>query len=447
MNITIKTTHLLPAALLLMLASCSQQEEPVTGPDDSGSEQITFRASLSEVTSRAKEVRANDISDFHVTAFNPDDQTLINDGKLREFISDVRVEKKAGSELYNSDKCQWPKNRYENTTLSFFAYYPALNQGAALLNSSTAQTVGTPSYKYKINNFSIAPDIARQVDFITAYATGSMKQNGSDGIGLQFRHQLSRIEVKAKGTNSTCDIEIAGVRICNALMSGTFEFPTSPDADGAWTGTSPGTATCVFSKGEAVVTIGTNEKSIIGAANYAMLIPATYDPWDYENDRTNSDKKMYLSVLLRIVDKNEGKKQRYPYTDTNQGPGALGIPRVYLAVGSDGKVTSEQLYKGGDGKYYTDSGMKTPYTVPQGSTVREFGWSAIPITGDWKPGYYYTYTLDYTSGVGLHAPDVKPSEGPNAGDPIISDKVGLTVSVKGWQTPTGSSSTINVPAS
>ncbi|MDE6249369.1 MAG: hypothetical protein K2M29_06625, partial [Paramuribaculum sp.] len=59
--------------------------------------------------------------------------------------------------------------------------------------------------------------------------------------------------------------------------------------------------------------------------------------------------------------------------------------------------------------------------------------AALPVTGQWEPGCIYTYTLDYTSGVGLHDP-----ENPDAGKPIISDKVGVSVTVKEWQTKTPS---------
>ncbi|MDE6542732.1 MAG: hypothetical protein K2K76_02075, partial [Muribaculaceae bacterium] len=60
---------------------------------------------------------------------------------------------------------------------------------------------------------------------------------------------------------------------------------------------------------------------------------------------------------------------------------------------------------------------------------------------------YYTYTLDYTSGVGLHDPGVTGSVIPKAGDPIISDRVGVTVTVKNWQGGTNTTHTVTVPGS
>ena len=267
-------------------------------------------------------------------------------------------------------------------------------------------------------------------------------------IQLDFEHQLSRIEVNAKGENKSCKIEIAGVCIGGTYSKATFDFKPQPGAGDWILGDEKQTVQYIYAPGDKVVAISntTSAVSIMGGTqdgNYAMLLPSDYTAWNHENDKTNAGQGLYLGVLLRVIDLKG--KQQYPYTDTNQGPNALDIPRVYLAVGGDGTVMSGQLYKGNDGKYYTDSAMTTTYTLPQGSAVKEFGWSALPVAGDWKPGYYYTYTLDYTYGVGLHTPDVEPSNGPNAGDPIISDKVGLTVTVKEWQN--GTSPTIIVPGS
>ena len=152
---------------------------------------------------------------------------------------------------------------------------------------------------------------------------------------------------------------------------------------------------------------------------------------------------MYISVLLRVVDATptdgEGQQQ-YPFTHNIDGSDALNIPKVYLAVDKlTGKTVSSRLYKNGD-DYFTDETFTSAYTLTADEEVKEFGWAALPVTGEWEPGYVYTYTLDYTSGVGLHDPD-----NPDAGKPIISDKVGVSVSVKDWQTKP--SSGVVVPGS
>ena len=190
------------------------------------------------------------------------------------------------------------------------------------------------------------------------------------------------------------------------------------------------------------------------SVNYAMLLPVSYPSgWDFAKDNTNSGKGMYISVLLRIIDKTPttgNGKQQYPYYDNSQGLNAMNIRRVYLAVDNNGIVRANpgQLYKGDDGRYYTNAAKTYLYNAPQGCTVKEFGWAALPVTGNWEAGNSYTYTLDYSSGVGLHDPSEVGEISPRGGDPIISDRVGVSVSVYDWQGLNGTtSSVIGVPGS
>lgn len=185
----------------------------------------------------------------------------------------------------------------------------------------------------------------------------------------------------------------------------------------------------------------------MGNGNYAMVLPANY-PTEWDGSKGNTNKGMYISVLLRIIDAtpNAGvqpkEKQRYPYRDLVQGTDALkdGIPRVYLAVNKSG-IVSTRLYKkeeGGiynekDQNYYTDAACTVPYTLKTEEEIKEFGWAAVPVTGkNLEIGKIYTYTLDYTIGVGVHDQEVTTSA-PKAGDPIISDQVRFHISVRDWK--------------
>ncbi|MDE6512313.1 MAG: hypothetical protein K2L00_09540, partial [Muribaculaceae bacterium] len=94
----------------------------------------------------------------------------------------------------------------------------------------------------------------------------------------------------------------------------------------------------------------------------------------------------------------------------------------------------------------SDAALTQPYIIADGEEIREFGWAALPVSADWQPGYSYCYTLDYTSGVGVHGPDVTGDVSPKAGDPIISDIIGVSVSVNEWQGLNGSTThTVEVP--
>ena len=453
MNTKIKSPLCLISAAVL-LAACS--EEDVVHISDREGNPIIFRTSLPTVSSRAQIVTKGNLPHFFVTAFNPADHDLVTpEGLVNEYISKELINNEAGLELLTSENCLWPAPGKDGN-LAFFAFYPTLNDGAELVNATTLNGDDL-AIDYKLTGFRVAADIADQQDFITAYATGSMEKNLFAGITLDFEHKLSRVELQAWGANKSCDIEIAGVRIGGVGVEGTFDFRTV-EGGGQWSDDlGKGIVEYIYRSGDQIVSLDRTDGSaltagetvsIMGAKvgnddNCAMLLPSTYTGWDFVGDGKNENNQMYISVLLRVVDATptDGKGlQQYPYTHNIDGSDALDIPKVYLAVDkTTGKTVSCRLYKNDNG-YFTDDTFTTPYTLTDDEEVKEFGWAALPVTGDWESGCIYTYTLDYTSGVGLHDP-----ESPDAGKPIISDKVGVSVSVKEWQSKP--SSGVVVPGS
>ena len=453
MNTKINSPLCLISAVLL-LAACS--EEDVVHISDRDSNPRIFRTSLPTLTSRAQIVTKDNLPHFYVTAFNPADRDLVTPtGLMKEYISNERIINEHGEELLTSEKCLWPAPGKEGN-LAFFAFYPDLSDGAKLVNATTLSG-NNLAIDYKLTDFRVASDIAEQQDFITAYTSGSIDENLFSGVTFNFEHKLSRVELHAWSANKSCNIEIAGVRIGGIGVRGTFDF--KPIAGGGrWTGDfDKGTVEYIYRQGDQIVSLDRTAGSALTAGdavsimgskigdddNCAMLLPAAYAGWDFSGDAKNGNKQMYISVLLRVIDATptdgEGNQQ-YPYTQDVEGYDASNISKVYLAVDkATGKTVSSRLYKNADG-YFTDEDFTSAYAVPADEEVKEFGWAALPVTADWEPGYVYTYTLDYTSGVGLHDP-----ENPDAGKPIISDKVGVSVSVKDWlSTP---SSGVVVPGS
>ncbi len=459
MNIAIKPAYLLLVSAIAF-ASCSQDDTP--GRTDGNDNRIVFRTSIPELTSRAKIVREEkDLPYFHVTAFDLEDRESIgDDGVMKTLFAEEAVI--VDKNIYTSPDCCWPGQTKESHQVSFFGFYPGLAEvkGARLVNESTATAID-----YKLTDFRVAADIAKQSDFITAYATGNMADDLFKGITLPFVHQLSRIEIKAYGKHKSCDIEIAGVRIGGTGVKGTFEFKPVVGA-GEWSGTPErDTVEYVYCTGDKIFTCGKNHHvakedavSIMGSKhgdddNCAMLIPSEYAPWESAKDRCNDKNQMYISVLLRVTDAtldatpDAGEKpveiQRYPYKDLSHGDDALKLPIVYLAVKKASGEVSTRLYKNDEG-YFTDSTFTTGYVHPDTEEIKEFGWAALPVAGTWAPGKVYIYTLDYTHGVGLHDPRVSTTA-PGPGDPVISDKVGITYTVKEWEV--GGGSEVEVPGS
>ncbi len=460
MNIAMKPIYLLliPA---LALAACSQDDAPGIADTD-GSNRIVFRTSVPELVSRAQVITTQNLPYFCVTAFDFEDETQLAGTLMKPLFANEKVDITSGNS-YSSPYCCWPDRNKENHVVSFYAFYPELTaisedtERTKLVNSSAASAID-----YKLRGFRVAEQIPDHLDFVTAYTSGTMAENLFSGVILPFAHQLSRVEIKAYGAHQSCDIEIAGVRIGGIGVEGTFDFKPV-NGGGVWEpNPTRGIVEYIFSTGDKIVSCGHNHKvieseaiSIMGTkptgdvVNSAMLIPSTYASWDHTGDRRNAGNKMYISVLLRVTDAtptagvNPLEKQRYPYRDLTQGADALDVPIVYIAVDKATGEVATRLYKSGN-RYFTDSKCLNAYTVPSTEEVKEFGWAAIPVSAEWQPGYIYTYYLDYTYGVGLLDPEVSTGS-PGAGDPVISDKVGFTYTVKEWIV--GGSDNFTVPGS
>ncbi len=455
-----RLTYPLLALALVVAASCSQ-DEPDCAPDNPEGRQIIFRTDIrTEIpdiipaaTNRA-EILERTLPYFQVTAFNPADLRCLTEGVLNPHFNNERINVEPSVTSYSSDRCEWPEQGREADQLTFFAFYPELYAGAKLSNSSS-----TSKFHYSIDGFRVNSDIASQVDFVTAYATGNMADDMFRGINLTFAHQLSRIEVNAWSANKSCDIEIAGIRLGGVGVEGTFDFATT-ETGGAWNApaTKHGIVEYIFQSGDRIVSLpnkrsGASTTTAAGAVSImgpktgdynscAMLIPSSYSEWDAAYDGRNALNNTYFSVLLRITDApptsgiDPADPQRYPYRDLSQGADAFKVPVIYFAVDKATGSIIKRLYKK-ENFYTTDANSNAAYTLPAGAEIKEFGWAALPVTAEWAPGKIYTYTLNYTSGIGLLDPEVDTTS-PQAGDPVISDKVAITYTVKDWQAGGGS---------
>lgn len=448
MKFTIKSSYLTLTGAALLLSACSESDGPLR--DRSENEQIVFRSSLPALTSRSAVTTTENLGHFYVTGFDAQDPERLISGRLEPLFGNQRVDIVEGKDIYTSANCMWPRVGRESEVVTFFAFSPALNpgDGSELMNRSALGAVD-----YTLDGFRIAPDIADQVDFIAAHTKGTMERNLFSGIHLPFEHKLCRVNVKAWGKHKSCDIEIAGVRFGGVYKKANFNFRDDYLAPGYWTDLDDkGTVEYIFDDGDYVVSIKNNNpanhtidgaQSIMGNTqpdgNNAMLLPTTYStPWGGAADGKNTANGLYISVLLRITDvtpsagKNDAPLQRFPYVELSQGADALSVEREYLAVETATNKVRGRVYKNPEtGVYCSDAKCEQPFSLPAGQEIREYGWAAVPITGVWEAGYIYTYTLDYSTGVGLLDPEVTTGS-PAAGDPVISDRVGITYSVKEW---------------
>ena len=448
-----------------LFSACSQGDMPVTR--SAGDDLISFQVSMPGVSTRSqdRDMLGALTSGFDVTAFCREDESrLSDDGTLLEYFSEQRVTQESDGK-FRSDLCRWPGNRDEKEGhLKFFAFYPSrsdLRQSVdedetsdrfALTNSSTAST-----YHYHLENFKINKEIDRHVDFVAASAEGTKTDHLYSGVALNFQHQMTRVALRAWGTNTIYNVEIAGVRIGRPVVEGTFNFSAEPDPSeegdnsvGGWIlGESP-VRDCVEyifrESGDVVIPIdGRNNNSestapyIMGNGGWSMVIPYTHTAWNHHDDATNALQGMYFSVLLRVTEKNNVQLYPYPGNSSLDDSDEQKMKVIFLAVEKSTGRVMKRLYKDGS-RYFTatDFSDASEYDLPATQEIREYGWAALPIATDWKAGYEYTYTLDYSKGVGLHDPD-----DPDPGAPILNE-VSVTTTVNEWNDPAGEHKVIDL---
>lgn len=341
----------------------------------------------------------------------------------------------------------WPET---NGLIHFFAFSPSTSvmherhgisdSGFELQNRSTFKN-GSAAIDYRMTRFYVPSDISRQFDFITAYVSAQKTENAID---LNFKHQLSSIEVKAWGNSERYNFEIAGICLGNPEIEGTFNFMPSaqegPAAAGSWsapTGNSKGSVRYIFGSNDQVVSIKSNTGataanaiSIMGKGGPAMVIPTINTAWEAKADPAIGNipyatGKMYFSVLLRVESAKDGKRM-YPYSDDIHHPY---MRVIYFALDKSGKILS-RVYPGDTaGTYFSDETATIPFAIPTGAVVKSYGWAAVPLDVNWKAGMKYVYTLDYSKGIGLHDPD-----DPEPGTPIIEKtSISWGVSIDDWK--------------
>ncbi len=418
--------HILPFSLLLfpfLFSSCSADEDILCVDSDD----ISFVVPMPGVASRV----IYDIDDrlfkagFTVSAFCPD-SIVASGATLPPHFEDKTVTRKDDG-IFRSNECRWPSNAEigREGRLKFFAFHPSRTEMKSragvgnqyfILSNNTRKDDSGVNYDYRLTKFRIAPDISKQVDFVTAIGEGNKTANLYSGIEIVFEHQLCGVDISVWGASSLYDIEVAGVRIGGTIVEADFGLSTEVNNQsaatdgntiGEWFISSPSSSTrfgyvdYVFTTGDKVVRINTTEHntadkaaSIMGNGGKAMLIPYKHDKWDYVNDKGNSKNGMYFCSLIRMTEHEGDKHCIFPSTDPESQDHI-----VYLSVQKSDGTVIERLDK--NGNIY---GSDTKYDIPETEELRHYGWAAVPANVEWKAGYTYSYVLDYSKGVGLHDP-------------------------------------------
>ena len=334
----------------LMLAACTTDSMK----EDSKGKVIDFRAST---LTKASEITNANFESFVATALNSEG--------ANHFANELF--ERNGAYYYSGTDYYWPAN---NSELNFYAWSPAADKlGGTLTITASEQS---------ITGFTTNADISKQVDFISATASGNGNDN-SLGVELNFKHNMSQVEIKSRSANPGYIYKIKGVRFGNILSTGDFDFKT-----GSWSNVDNMANYTVEYSARTIDELSTSLMKV--NADNAMFIPQNLTPWDPENDPTNTAKGAYIAVYARIT------------TATNK--------IIYPLEG-------------------------------------DYDWIAVPLGNNhidaWEPGLRYIYTLDWSTGGGYVYPE-KPAYGNDytgydifeAGDRIMSTPIVMGLSVYSW---------------
>lgn len=363
-----KTPLFLMAMSAVALASCSD-DEPVS-VRQSANEAISFRSAMG---TRASETTNANLNKIFVTAVYGDSTVNTPHSKMSGYKSTMyfeNIEFDKGADSFftaaGGKQYDWlaPTQKIE-----FFAYSPSQDELGADISIKDDNSGMT------LESFAVPENIADQVDFITANASGTRKANETSGVELTFDHRLAQIELQAKSENTNYTYKVIGARIGRPEYMGTFDFNTNQWTLDDWHDTAIYTAACD------TTTLSATPVSIMGADGNAMLMPQTLTPWDITGDPDNVAREAYLSVLVNITRTDNGT-QIYPFANESE---------------------------------YTHN------------PVRQYGWASIPLSGTWEQGKKYIYTLDFTNGAGHIDPD-----DPNPGTEILGGPIKFTVKVNDW---------------
>lgn len=363
-----KTPLFLMAVSAIALASCSE-DEPVS-VRQSTNEAISFRSGMG---TRATETTNANLDKIFVTAVYGDSTINSSTGRMSGFKNTLyfdNTEFDKGSDSFftaaGGKEYSWLAPTQQ---INFFAYAPSQDDlGADILmkDDNSGMT---------LESFAVPESIADQVDFITANASGTRKNNETSGVELTFDHRLSQIELRAKSENDNYTYKVIGARIGRPQFMGTFDFNSNEWTLDDWHDTAIYDAACD------TTTLSSAPVSIMGTDGNAMLMPQTLTPWDSKNDPDNVAREAYLSVLVNITRTDNGV-QIYPFANESE---------------------------------FTHQ------------PVRQYGWASIPLSGTWEQGKKYIYTLDFTNGAGVTDPD-----DPYPGTQIIGGPIKFTVQVNDW---------------
>lgn len=307
---------------------------------------IDFRVAAQ---TRATETTTDNLDCFKVTALTADAEA--------DYFTAVTFNKEGAFYSSAPDFYYWPNTG----SLDFYAYSPVDLAGVSV--SKAGKTVA---------GFAPAANVADQVDFITATATGD-KTNETSGVALNFSHELTQVLVRAKNSNKAYTYTVKAFKIGNVSGKGNFDFTKAVGERWELSTAAADSASYVVEFEPTVVT-NTGVGFVADTLTYgsAMLLPQQLTAWTKD-----ATKGTYFAVYAKV--------------QTSTGT------VVFPKNSADG-----------------------------------YGWLAVGVDTEWKAGYKYVYTLDFTTGAGTPVtPEGEGDEDEGDGE-LFGGKIQFTAAVTPW---------------
>ena len=413
------------------LASCSQEEVLDVVANHDADNAINFRARTFKAT-RGVDMVAEDLESFNVFGLKGDLESY-REGSSTELLTDwwgPAIEFKRSTvegdgdesfgSYFRSDKPMYYPTDYSPVT--FLAYAPAnLPNVAPVLDGSDPEVHGN----LRFTNFTVDPDINKQVDLIADGASPVRKDDGAS-VDLTFKHALSKVFVShAMNNDERYTYKVAGVRFGNIAMTGTGMY--DPCGYGSsysdyfkWTVEEDPTDKAEYIFSEGVKIDGLTELMTNKDTNGSfLLIPQqlqyeTKDGVEDESDGVHNlvcqEGVAYVGLLIRITETNIKGEEEVVY------PFAEGVKNI-----------TETVYG------------------------EDYARAIFPVSTKWLAGNYIDYQVDFTNGAGFVAPGAEGLMhpwGPQPGDddynedsewwihveytPILGTEIKFTVQILDW---------------
>lgn len=340
---------------------------------------IDFRVAAQ---TRATETTTANLDEFKVTAIAVEDEQeteIYFDRQLFEVVEEKEGDVVKSRYFISDPVYYWPKGG----TLKFYAYSP--------VDMNVKEEDGKT-----VEDFTPAPKVEDQVDFITARAIAThTTEIESTGVGLAFTHELTQIQVKATNSNEGYKYTIKAFEIGNVDGKGTFDFTKAVGS--RWTLSNDKTTDYTVDFEEVV--LNATPTVFLGETNSAMLLPQQLTAWTNTDE---GDAGTYFAVLARI----------------ETAAGTVVYPKAAEEDNTNGVEGQAEGDDAGEGEVEEE---------------KKFGWLAVGVDTKWEPGNKYVYTLDFSTGAGIPVePGGNVSEGGN--EELFGGPIKFTTEVAAWTT-------------